>query len=234
MIEPEGLRSTIIWSVFTQITRKFPCYIILSMNKVILIFSLLFCLPTFAAELCQPNQDSASPKGSVDAFAVKMSLAVGQVSDDPEVSVQVAINYFSTIQDSVDFSEKEANRLISSVKPICENNNLESKFRSRACSVVSGLHGKLAQKLQMGGISDGKSSYQYLQKSLALDPENEEAITGHAFVIIGLSDQGYIVRKLAERSLNTKIKDEAVKAKGNLERINKTNSPLYKQILDII
>lgn len=204
------------------------------MSKVILIFSLLFCLPIFAADQCQPNQDSASPKGSVDNFASKMSLAVGQVSDDPEVGVQVAANYLTSIQGSVSFSEKEANRLISSIKPICENNDLGSKFRSKACIMLSGLHGKLAQKLEMGGIADGKSSYQYLQKSLALDPNNEEAITGHAAVIIGLSEQGFLIRKLAERSLNTSIKDEAVKAKGNLERINQTTNPLYKQILNII
>lgn len=204
------------------------------MKKLIIIFSLIFNITAIADEQCHPGQENASPKKSADNFGEEMAIIASKVSNDQEVKVEAAITYLISISDSSTFSENEANIFINSTKPICENNTLDSKFRSRACITVSGLHGKLAQKLQMSGLSDGKSSYKYLQKSLALDPDNEEAITGHAFAIIGLSDQGYIVRKLAERSLNTKIKDEAVKAKGNLERINKTSSPLYKQILNII
>lgn len=204
------------------------------MRKIIAIISILLSLSSYAGEQCNHGQEDASPKGSADFFAQKISIVVSKASDDLNVKVQSGAAYLGSIQTSTNFLEKDANSFITSIMPICENNKLDAKFRSRACIIISGLHGKLAQKLQMSGMADGKIAYKYLQKSLELDPLNVEAVTGHAIAIIGLSDQGYIVRKLAERGLNTNIKDEAMKAKGNLERINQTSNPLYKQILNII
>lgn len=204
------------------------------MKKLILIFSLLLPSAIYAFEQCHTAQQDAFPKESVDNFGQKMAVIANKSVDDSNVKVQAGATFLASIQGTTNFSEQDAKSFIASVTPICENSSLGAKFRSKACNVASGLNGKLAQKLGMGGVTNGKLAYQLLQTSLKLDPDNVEAINGHAVAIIGLSDQGWLVRSLAEKSLNTNIHDEALKAKSNLERANLTEGLLYKQILKII
>jgi hypothetical protein len=163
-----------------------------------------------------------------------MATIIDAETEDNNVKLQAATQYLMAIYHDPNFQENTANNFINSLTPICENETLEKKFRSDACTKLSGLHGMMAQKLKMNGISNGVKAYQYLTKAISLDPNNKDAINGHALAVIGIYDQGYLIRKLAESKLGISGSVEALKAKSNLERLNLTGTFIYKKILDLI
>ena len=106
------------------------------------------------------------------------------------------------------FDEAVANKFIDSITPICEIENLEKKFQSKVCTTLSGLHGKLADKLRMKGIQNGKSVFRYLKKALLLDSENIVAAIQHAEATLGVYDEGIIGRKVAAKALGIVLDNE--------------------------
>ncbi len=203
------------------------------MGKIIFVIVTLFISlqTTLFAQNCDPQVTSVLSGN--EKLATKMAIIADKVSDDNEVKVEAASTYLSSITGTTNFSVDEANHFVSSITPICESTKLEAKFRSIACTRLSGLHAKLAMKLGVSGVSNGTKGYNYLQKALALDPSNQDAVLGHAVAVVGISQQGYFIRKIAEKTLNVTTSDEAKKAKDNLERLKLTNNPVYSQILDI-
>jgi hypothetical protein len=204
------------------------------MGKIIFIFSFLIQVNAWSVEMCAPDQSSASPRPGADNFGSKISIIVGQSSDDINTKFDAANTFLAANQNGGEFKEADAKLFIASLTPICENTKLDNVFRSKTCSSLAGLHGILAQKLQLAGVSNGQSAFKYLHQSLQLDPSNIAAIFGHASTIVGINDQGWLAKKAAAIALHTNIIDEAKIAKANLERVHQTNSPIYKQILDII
>lgn len=183
-------------------------------------------------ELAQQAQQASGIEPSVK-LATKMAIIADKVSDDNEVKVDAAATYLASITGTSNFNVDEANHFISNITPICENANLAASFRSVACTRLSGLHAKLAMKLGMSGVTNGTKGYSYLQMALRLDPSNQDAVLGHATAVVGISHQSFLIRKVAERTLNVTTAEEAKKAKENLERLKLTNNPLYSQIVDI-
>lgn len=198
-----------------------------------IIFNFIFCLSAIAQEQCAQPALEISNK-NVDALATKVAVIAGEATNDSQTIVESAKIYLFSIGTSTDFDENEARGFVLKLTPICEDNKLEAQFRSSACTRLAGLDGKLAQKLQMSGISNGKDAFKYLKVALALDDKNKDAILGHARVIYEVYNKGFLIRKMVESNLNTSFKDEANVAKSNLEKINLTDDPAYKKILDII
>lgn len=206
------------------------------MRKII--FILLFLIFTsqpslMAQEKCDEIQ-SSKDTAEIKNLSSQAAVIAAKISDDNESILSSATTYLSAIGESTNFIDSEINFFISGLTPICKDTKLDAQFRSNVCTRLSGLHGKLVQKLESKGISDGKSAYQYLKLSLSLDPRNIDAIMGHANTVAEIYGYGFIVRKMVELNLSTNFKDEAKYAKENLERINQTSTPIYKRIMDIL
>jgi hypothetical protein len=139
-----------------------------------------------------------------------------------------------SIKNSTDFSEESTKKVINDLKPICDNEALDKKIRSRACTKLAGLNGMMAKKLKINGVEYGQNAYHQLQLALDLDPNNSEATIGHAIAIVGLHEAGYFIRKLAESKLNISTSDQAQVAKKNLERLKLQSNPIYSKILDAL
>jgi hypothetical protein len=209
------------------------------MKNAIFILLILFSINTNANEECPGMaQEAASPKPEADKASSAMAIIAHKSTNDLTVKVEASSTYLTSIIGHDDFSEADAKQFLASVEPVCLNKSLEAKFISKACLVASGLSGKVAKKLGMGGVEAGKMSYSYLKKSLESDPMNADAIYGHAKVVIGFvkdtSFTGRIKKNLAEKALDTNFIKEAKLAKEAFERIHKTDDPIYKQILEIL
>jgi hypothetical protein len=208
-----------------------------SMTKYIFIFSIFIILSQttlWAQEGCDENR-LKDPTDNISKFASDVAFITAKTTDNNnKATVEVATTYLMAIKSRIDFKDNESNAFISQLTPICNDSEVEAKFRSKACTILSGIHGKIAQKLQLAGIENGKTAFHYLQQSLALDPQNVDAILGHAQVVAKIYDQGFVIRNVAEAKLNISFKDEAQKAKINLERVHQTDTPTYKKILDIL
>ncbi len=202
-----------------------------------LTLSLCFLQITFnnlyAEVSCGASQDRL-PALIIEKLAGQISQIAEKSSDDNKVKYEAASTYLLSIKDQTSFDEKVASDFIASLTPICENEAIELKFRSKVCGKLSGLHGKLAQKLQLSGVGNGQDAYRYLKIALNLDPDNTEAIVGHAIAIVKIYEQGFFIRKLAESKLNIIASQEAQVAKINLERMNLTKNPVYSKILEVL
>ena len=209
--------------------------IIVMRKKIIISSILLLSIKTqvFADEICQGTLP-VSPATKVENFSSKIAIITNKISTDDNSKLESASTYLSSISGSTNFNESDANEFINSITPVCENKSLEAKFRSKVCTRLAGLHGKVAQKLGVNGISNGKNAYNFLKLALSIDPNNTEAAIGHAVAVVGIYDQGFIIRKLAESKLNISANKEAIQAKEDLERLNLTTSSIYKRLLDVL
>lgn len=199
-----------------------------NLSLVLLVFSLSFALK---AEIeCSTTKEA---DGTYINLAKVAALIAEKVSDEEAVTLEAATTYLASIGNSVDFKENEAILFINKLTPVCEGSSTDKIFRSRACTRLSGLHGKMAQKLKMNGISNGKFAYRYLKMALQLDSNNKDAILGHAMTVAELSNQNYFVKKIIESNLEANFADEARYAKANLERVNLTKHPLYQRLSEI-
>lgn len=208
------------------------------MSKILLysfLATFLFQTSLYAEVDCPEERLVKSPNAKIEDLASKMAvIAEKAAGDDSAAILEAATTYLMSIAYTENFNESEANNFILKVTPLCESSSVKQKFRSTACTRLSGLHGKIAQKLQLGGISNGKKAYTYLKKALELDPNNRDAITGHANTVYAVYNKGFLARKAVEINLGVSINEEVRFAKTNLERINQSNSPLYRRILDIM
>lgn len=205
------------------------------MQNKILKLTVIISLFTFSVSL-KAELDCSSVKevnGTYVELAKVVALIAEKVSDEENVTLEAATTYLASIGSGVDFKENEALIFINKLTPVCENSPADKTFRSRACTRLSGLHGKMAQKLKMDGISNGKFAYKYLKLALQLDANNKEAIIGHAMTVAELSNQNYFVKKIIESNLEANFADEARYAKANLERVNLTRHPLYQRLSEI-
>lgn len=202
--------------------------------KKLLIFCiyLLLSLPSKSEEVCELKVENVNTD-KIDKLSTQVSI-IANKSNDNNVILEAATTYLLSITGRTDFLEKEANQFINSLIPLCEGTTLESKFRSKACTKLSALNGKMAQKLQMSGVTNGKNAYNYIKIALSLDPNNSEAVIGHAMAVVGISQQNFLLKKVAESKLGITVIEEAKLAKANLERLNLKNHPLYSRIVDIL
>jgi hypothetical protein len=201
--------------------------------KTIVYFSLMPLAFSFAlAKTCDDLQVN-SPIAGLEKFSAKVAVIAHTVSDDDNTKYQAATTYLMSIMTTTDFNESDAKGFINTITPICENTILETKFRSKVCTTLAKLHGKLADKLQMSGIDNGKSFFRYIKKSLTLDQDNSNAAIFHAKGVVGVYDQGPFKRKIAAKLLEIDLDDETLSAKVNLERLDLTKDPVYKRVVEI-
>ena len=202
-------------------------------NFVFLIFIILFQPSLMAQVKCIENK-TGSTNAQIEKLSSYIAIVAEKTSDNNNVKLEAAKTYLMSIGDIANLNENETNNFISSITPICENNKLDPHFRSKVCNTLSSLHGKMTTKLGTKGISNGKSAFNYTKLSLSLDPNNIDAIIGHASAVVAIYNQGFVIRKIAAMNLHTNFGDEAKYAKANLERVNQTGGPIYKEILDLL
>jgi len=206
------------------------------MKKRLFLLTFLVIFKTqiiIADEPCQRTPDESPQTTDLEKLAGKIAIISSKSTQDHQALYQSATTYLTAVGVGIDFNDNEANHFISQLTPLCENAGIEKNLRSKICTRLSGLHAKMAQKLKLSGIENGKSAYKYLKTSLELNPDNLDAVVGHAWAIVGIYDQGFIIRKLAESNLGVSAKEEALIAKKNLERLNYTNQIIYKKLLDV-
>lgn len=171
---------------------------------------------------------------AIDNLAQSVSQVVGKSSNDPKVKIEAAGTYLMSIKNATDFSEEKTKNVINDLKPICDNESLDKKIRSKACTKLAGLNGMMAKKLRLDGVEFGKDAYHQLQLALNLDPNNTEATIGHAMAIVGLYESGFVIRKLAESKLSISASDEAQIAKKNMDRLKLQSNPVYNKLVDVL
>jgi hypothetical protein len=202
------------------------------LTHTISVFIIFTSLLAHSEDFCEPKTPVA-PSSGLDKFAAKMSVITSTLGND-KLKVESASTYLTSLYGHSDFDTKETTQFINLITPICESNNADKKFASHACTKLSGLRGKLAQKKGMSGVEDGKFAYNYIKRAQDLDPTNEEAAKGYALAIVRLYQKGYLIRKMAESSLSIKISDEGKKAKDNLERLKLTDSSIYADLAEVL
>jgi hypothetical protein len=193
------------------------------LTHTISVFIIFTSLLAHSEDFCEPKTPVA-PSSGLDKFAAKMSVITSTLGNDDKVKVESASTYLTSLYGHSDFDTKETTQI----------NNADKKFASHACTKLSGLRGKLAQKKGMSGVEDGKFAYNYIKRAQDLDPTNEEAAKGYALAIVRLYQKGYLIRKMAESSLSIKISDEGKKAKDNLERLKLTDSSIYADLVEVL
>ena len=199
----------------------------------ILSLTLISISTVSAKEDCKESQLTPPPT-TITKLATSSAAITNKVSDNVTVKAEAAATYLMAIDKSTSFNEKEANNFIASLTPSCDNSEIEVQLRSKICTELSELHGKLADKLQMSGIENSKNFYKYLNLAISLNPNNPEAVLDHAEAIVDISKLQYFIRKIAESKLNIDTTAEAKKAKANLERLRLTGNPIYKEVVDIL
>ncbi|MFA6236170.1 MAG: hypothetical protein WC635_02490 [Bacteriovorax sp.] len=186
------------------------------------------------AEDCPPDQ-TRNPNQKIEDFAAKIAIiAEKSAGDDAKVVVEAGTTYLMAIAYTTNFNENEANGFISKLTPICEKNISNVKLQSLACTRLSGIEGKMAQKKQLAGIGNAKRGYKYLKKALDLDPMNVDAIRGHADTLYQVYNQGFLARKAVEINLGLSLQDEMKMAKAGLEKISDSDTARYRRILEIM
>lgn len=173
-----------------------------------------------------------SPDLIIDSLATNNNT-ISIINDDTN-NYEAAEAYLLSIENDKDFNLDETNYFIQSIVSICENEKSELKFISKVCTTLARLHGKIADKLRMKGIQNGKSLFRYIKIAIQLDPENTTAIIYHAETVLGVYDQGSIGRKVAEKALGINLNSELSNAKQNLERSGLTAYPIYKKITEAL
>ncbi len=195
----------------------------MKMNLLFLFFSSFF-IPTSFSFVASPALNNGIP-----LYSTHVSIL-----DDDLKNYQAAEAFLLSIENEKDFNLYVANEFILSIVPICEKDNLELKFKSKVCTTLAKLHGKIADKLRLKGIQNGKALFHYIKKAIQLDPENSEAVIHHAEALLGVYDQGPLGRVVAEKALGLDLNMELREAKLNLERAHLTANKIYNKITDAL
>ncbi len=168
-----------------------------------------------------------------ETLASDVAIALSRSSDDPEIKLEAATTYLKSLPSSDAISEDRANAFIGSLKPLCQDSALSAGLRSKVCLTLSGLHGKLADKAEMGGLEDGQNFFKFLNLAMDQDPNNREAALTHANAVVEIYQQGILKRNLAESMLRIKLVEQAQAAKRRFMLLNLTGDPLYSALSEI-
>lgn len=168
------------------------------------------------------------------SFLMCQILCLELSASESKTQVDEAYQYLLAIGDTNDIDVVVTRKYTDNVLPICSDVNEEIIFRSFSCYVLAGLHGKLADKLRMKGIEDGKQMFLFIKSAISLNPSHVPSVLYYGDALIGVYNEGPIGRRTAARLLGINLNQEFMNAKLIFEKLALQNHELYKKIVDAI
>lgn len=130
--------------------------------KFIYLLILVSSISALAQEMCQKEN---SPEVEDHAGKMVEILSCIDKDDSDEAAAAAAQLFLKKYESKVDFNIDVAERLLSRLQKFAESENLSNKKKSQCWLFISGVRGKLADKLRMnGGPREGKLALEALKK----------------------------------------------------------------------
>ncbi len=164
-------------------------------------------------------------------------FALANNLSEAQRTLKISNAYLRQIQanPSLAFNINIARQYAAVADMVCEEKSLPLNIKAEGCVITSGVLGMIAkQRGQPDGRDDGIESYRKVIEALHYNPDNKEAIFGHADALIGVHQENFLVRFFVKKTLQTTIKVEAERARDGLARIGAQDTNEYRQVLKML
>lgn len=156
-----------------------------------------------------------------------MAIA-NEVVDD---AFKDAKEFLSKNKERTDFNQAAAEAIIADLQKIANDNSVARPTRSQALVYMSGIHGRISDKLRAnGGTAHGKKALACLKLAINLDGQNKNAGTAYATTIHRMIKKNLVTRKFIEGGMGIDLEDEAKNAVKVLESMGMKSFEGYEDL----